>query len=109
MRTYSITLTDGSKITVLNKIAGRKRSIRLPFFKIRRKKVLIAYSVHVEAPQPTKYTIYKIKNSGAWKRGAEIGASGQVSSELKKRTKEIKSAIDNYESSISAIAYRALF
>lgn len=109
MRSYSITLADGSQITVLNKVAGRKRSIKLPFFKIRRKKVLIAYSVQVEAPQPMQYTLYKIKDSGAWKRGAEISATGQVSSELKKRTKEIKSAIDDYESSISAIAYHALF
>lgn len=108
MKPYSVKLPDGSKAHVINKIMGRRRSIRLLFFKIKRKKTLIAYSVRLISQENIGYTIYKVKRSGVWTRGGER-ESGRFDKSDKKRTLEIKSAIDSFETAYYPWAYKELF
>lgn len=108
MKPYSVNLPDGSRADVVNKILGRKRSIRLLFFKIRRKKTLIAYSVRLASEEEISYTIYKVRQSGEWTNGGErhYGRFGKTD---KQRTLEIKTAIDDFESASGPAAYNELF
>lgn len=107
MQPFSVTLADGAKINVVQKISGRKRSIKLIFFKIRRRKQLIAYSVKTQEQNSTHYTIYKVKNTGLWQRG--VDSDDALTKDDHKRALEIKSAIDEFESAISPYAYKDLF
>lgn len=108
MQPFSCTLANGTGIDVVHKIYGRRRSIRLILFKIRRKQTLIAYTVQTQEQEPISYTIYKTKDNGTWQRGG-ISNQGRLTSTDKVRTKEIKTAIDLYESAIGPHAYRQLF
>lgn len=108
MKHYSLLLPDGSRADITNKIYGRKRSIRLFFFKIRSKRTLIAYSVRVQSKHQVHYTIYKTRRTGCWTKGGkrDYGYFGRTDIQ---RTLEIKTAIDNFESATSPWAYRELF
>lgn len=108
MQPFSVTLANGSSFNVVHKIYGRKRSIKLVFFKIRRKQTLIAYTVQTQEQQPVNYTVYKIKDSGAWQSGDAV-SDGRLSWKDRQITRDIKSAIDQHESSLGPHAYLELF
>lgn len=99
MTPYSVTLADGAKAMIVEKTSGRKRSINLLLFKIRRPRTLIAYSVQVQELQRADYTVYKERASGNWHLGGQRNKN-RLTILDHKRVKQIKTAIDHYESGI---------
>ena len=107
MEPYTIQLENGTEAFIYQKREGRKRSVRLLFFKIRRRKKLIAYTL-VNKGSSTVYTIYKTKTGGKWLRKGEK-AEGRFTKKDANITSAIEKAIDQYEGKIGMEAYKALF
>ncbi len=108
MEPYTIHLPGGLNASIIQKREGRKRSIHLLFFKIRKKKRLIAYTLLTGNDPSAKYTIYKTKNEGKWlKKG--LKHDGKFTRQDEALTLEIEKAIDEYEVTLGKEAYKQLF
>lgn len=108
MQPYLVTLPDGVKAFIVQKTSGRKHSINLLLFKIKRSNTLIAYSVRVQELETADYVLYKVRKSGSWKQGGERNQR-RLTIGGHKRMQQIKNAIDNFENTYGKSAYKDLF
>lgn len=108
MNPYSVQLPDGSTIDIIKKTQGRRRSIKLIFFKIDRKKTLIAYTVKCASHHNVIIMLFKFKRTGTWTSRFWC-SDPYLKKSLKPRIPQLKLAIDQYESAINSLAYRELF
>lgn len=108
MQPYTIQIVEGTQAHILRKESGRKRSLRLFFFRIKRRRTLIAYFVNVQDTISATYTLYKIRRTGLWLRGGER-ENGKVKNNDKLLMEDIKKSIDKYEGAYGSNAHKFLF
>lgn len=108
MEPFTIHLPGGVNASVIQKREGRKRSIRLLFFRIWKSKKLIAYTLLTNNAPSITYTVYKTKNDGRWLKKA-LKHDGRLTREDEQLTAEMEKAIDKYEHALGKEAYKQLF
>lgn len=108
MQPYIIQIAGGTNVHILNKETGRKRSLRLFFIRLKRSRMLIAYSVKIQDASTAQYTLYKIRRTGIWLKKADKDG-GVMRNDDKSLVEHIKHEIDYYESRLGNGAYKILF
>lgn len=108
MQSYTIQTAGGRQAHIVSKESGRKRSLRLFFIRIKRSRMLIAYVVSLQDVNTTSYTLYKIRKTGLWLKGAEK-KNGKIENDERILIEDLKKSVDTYENAFGSNAYKLLF
>lgn len=108
MSPYSVQLPDGSTVDIIKKTQGRRRSVKFIFFKIPRKKTLIAYTAKFASHNTAHIMLFKFKRTGVW-TSRYWSSDPYCKRLLKHQIPHLKQAIDQHEQGINSLAYRELF
>lgn len=110
MQPFNISLPSKRRGYVINKRVGIRRPTKFLFFRFKNKQRIIAYTIIVEnGPEKNEFIVFKTRENGVWLKGARRnGESIQKESEFE-ISRDIKKAIDEFESKQGNEAYQELF
>ncbi|MBN8860075.1 MAG: hypothetical protein J0H29_16885 [Sphingobacteriales bacterium] len=107
MQPYTVQIAGGRQVYIWKKEAGRKRSLRLFFLRIKKSRTLIAYYININDSDFATCILYKERRSGLWLKGGEK-ENGKICGNEKALIENIKKSIDSYENGLGNLAYKTL-